>query len=42
MLLTILLLADEDFAPDSDSDVPEEYDSDAQGSSEGDEDAGSD
>ncbi|CAO3628976.1 unnamed protein product [Mucor hiemalis] len=30
---------DEDFAPDSDSDVPEEYDSDAQGSSEGDEDA---
>ncbi|OBZ84584.1 FACT complex subunit pob3 [Choanephora cucurbitarum] len=29
---------DEDFAPDSDSDVPEEYDSDARGSSEGDQD----
>ncbi|KAI9365718.1 hypothetical protein BD770DRAFT_433196 [Pilaira anomala] len=32
---------DEDFAPDSDSDVPEEFDSDAQGSSEGEDDAGS-
>jgi hypothetical protein len=32
------LLADEDFAPNSDSDVPEEYDSDAQGSSEGEDD----
>jgi hypothetical protein len=34
LYLFLLFLADEDFAPDSDSDVPEEYDSEAQGSSE--------
>jgi hypothetical protein len=40
MCIDILsLIADEDFAPGSDSDVPEEFDSDAQGSSEGEDDA---
>lgn len=34
VLIPPFFLADEDFAPDSDSDVPEEYDSEAQGSSE--------
>lgn len=34
LLTHVLLLADEDFAPESESDVPEDYDSEAEDSAD--------